>query len=764
MGNVGEARAAADRAYERDNDRIETLTARGFVALAELDLSLARALFEEGVRRAPGSALTRLGLGLTRIRRGELGEGRSELELAAVLSPGDAVIRSYLGKAYFDERQEKQSARQFEVATREDPNDPTPLFYSAIQKLSVNRPVEAVSDLQKAIDLNDARGVYRSRALLDEDLAARSATLGHIYRELGFEQRALFEGWRSLGAHPGDYSGHRFLADMYTALPRHEVARVSEVLQAQLLQPLSATHVSPSLAETDLALLETAGPSSPSLNEFNPLFRRNGLATQFTGLFGGRDLLADEAIVSGLWNRVAFSVGQFHYQTDGARGNNDQNRDFTNLFVQAQVSPSTMVQGEVRTEYSRTGDLSLRFDPEFFEPNLRQRTTGTSTRFGIRHDFGPTSQLLGSFVVQSRDRDIINSETDADEFTVNENTVEETSGVALEGRQLYRRGRVNWDFGGGFFRGDRQKTTLLRFEFLGETLFDEEQTLDAEPRQTNAYLYSNVSLSRDLTLTVGGSVDHFQTTLFERNQFNPKFGASWRPVPSTTVRVAAFRSLTRALVASQTIEPTQVAGFNQFFADREGADAWRYGVAVDTTLGAKAYAGAEYSWRNLTIPTDVISLSGEHDISSGPRDEQFGRAYFYVTPSRQIAASVEYLAERDAARLGTDRAQSLLLSLRSHRLPLTVSVFTPWGIFGRLRADFVKQRAVYYPFTQTSGSDDFWIVSGRAGYRFPRRYGRVVFDVANMFDQRTFLYEATDPGRPDLTRGRVATVRFELGL
>ena len=62
----------------------------------------------------------------------------------------------------------------------------------------MNRPVEALQDLQKSIELNDNRAVYRSRLLLDEDLAARSATLGRIYTDLGFQQLALVEGWKSL--------------------------------------------------------------------------------------------------------------------------------------------------------------------------------------------------------------------------------------------------------------------------------------------------------------------------------------------------------------------------------------------------------------------------------------------------------------------------------------------------------------------------------------------------------------------------------------
>jgi hypothetical protein len=37
--------------------------------------------------------------------------------------------------------------------------------------------------------------------------------------------------------------------------------------------------------------------------------------------------------------------------------------------------------------------------------------------------------------------------------------------------------------------------------------------------------------------------------------------------PGTTLRAAAFRVLKRTLITDQTLEPTQVAGFNQFFDD-----------------------------------------------------------------------------------------------------------------------------------------------------------------------------------------------------
>ena len=145
--------------------------------------------------------------------------GREEIAIAASLDPNSSLIRSYLGKAYYEEKRAKTASTQFAMAKELDPADPTPYFYDAILKQSVNRPVEALQDLQRSISLNDNRAVYRSRLLLDEDLAARSASLGRIYDDLGFQQLALVEGWKSVNADPANYSAHRFLADSYAALP-----------------------------------------------------------------------------------------------------------------------------------------------------------------------------------------------------------------------------------------------------------------------------------------------------------------------------------------------------------------------------------------------------------------------------------------------------------------------------------------------------------------------------------------------------------------
>jgi hypothetical protein len=88
------------------------------------------------------------------------------------------------------------------------------------------------------------------------------------------------EGWNSENTDPTNLSAHRFLSDTYSALPRHEIARVSELLQSQLLQPINITPIQPGLAESNLFLISSQGPSAPGFNTFNPLFNRNQATLQ----------------------------------------------------------------------------------------------------------------------------------------------------------------------------------------------------------------------------------------------------------------------------------------------------------------------------------------------------------------------------------------------------------------------------------------------------------------------------------------------------
>ncbi|MGH2356928.1 MAG: FecR domain-containing protein, partial [Candidatus Limnocylindria bacterium] len=252
FAELDRALEAAQKAAALEPNLSRTQTVLGYAYLMRIKTKDAKAAFEKAIELDSADPLPRLGLGLAEIREGDLHRGSREIEAAASLDPSNAIVRSYLGKAYYEEKRTGLDEREYSVAKELDPNDPTPYFYDAIAKQTTNRPVEALREMQRAIELNDNRAVYRSRLLLDADEAARSAAQARIYNDLGFQQLALVEGWKSVNTDPTNFSAHRFLADTYAILPRHEIARVSELLQSQLLQPLNMTPIQPRLAESNL--------------------------------------------------------------------------------------------------------------------------------------------------------------------------------------------------------------------------------------------------------------------------------------------------------------------------------------------------------------------------------------------------------------------------------------------------------------------------------------------------------------------------------
>ena len=400
LGNLDGAFEAARTATELAPNLARTQSVLGYAHLTQVRTGEARAAFARAIELDPSDPLPRLGLGLALIRDGKLAEGSKEIEVAVSLDPGQSLLRSYLGKAYFEAKREDLVGREYELAQQADPKDPTPYLYDAIAKQTTNRPVEALESFQKAVELNDNRAVYRSRLLLDSDAAARSASLGRVFSDLGFQSLALVEGWRSVNTDPSDFSAHRLLADSYAVLPRHEVARVSALLKSQLLQPLNMTPIQPQLGESNLPLVGAGGPGSLSFNEFNPLFNRDRVGAQGSFLVGEDSTLAGEGIVSGIHKKLSFSAGYSGYKTDGFRENADQEDQIANVFAQVELSPSTSIQAEYRYRNAEYGDLPLRFfsDDVFGgQRNTEERHTG---RFGLRHTFSPGSVLLASFMYQ----------------------------------------------------------------------------------------------------------------------------------------------------------------------------------------------------------------------------------------------------------------------------------------------------------------------------------------------------------------------------
>src|SRR5439155_1119417 len=71
--------------------------------------------------------------------------------------------------------------KEFDLARSLDSHDPTPWLYSALLLQQENRINEAIDHLEKSIERNDNRSLFRSRLLLDQYRAVRRANLARIY-------------------------------------------------------------------------------------------------------------------------------------------------------------------------------------------------------------------------------------------------------------------------------------------------------------------------------------------------------------------------------------------------------------------------------------------------------------------------------------------------------------------------------------------------------------------------------------------------------
>lgn len=716
---------AARKAESLNPELARTQSVLGFADLAEIDIDAADRSFNKAIALDPSDPLPHLGLGLTLIRRGELEKGTRLIETAVQLDANNAILRSYLGKAYYEARNKDFAGTEYNIAKEMDPMDPTPWFYDAILKQTTNRPIEALQDMQKAIELNDNRGVYRSQLLLDEDIATRQAGLGRIFNGLGFEDIANRQAMNALASDPSNYSAHRLLSDSYANQPRQEISRSSEYLQSQLLQPINYNPIPPSLAYTDLNIIRGIGPAETSFNEYNRLFERNGVRLTATGTYGSFDTVGDEASLAGIYDHLSFSLGQLHYNTDGFRENNGLKHDLYNVFAQYEISPELNVQAEYRHRETEHGDLELSGDPQNFDPLKNRRLVQDTYRYGARWSPAQHSDLLLSFIHANRTESNVQGFGIADLYT-------NLWSYDLETQYLFHDERFNVIAGGGMFRNENDNNFNFRSPFIcGFVSASCNSTFDNNVSQYFGYVYSNIKLKRGLNVTTGLSYDHYRDkggefSSAKLNEVNPKLGFIWQATDDLALRGAFFKSVKSAIVDNQIMQPSQIAGFNQFFDDLNGTSAWRYGIGLDSHFHPDVFAGVEASWRELRIPFQTDQY--------GHAQEELYRLYFDWTLTRQISMNSEF-------RFENYRSNNIPFpsSVETAFIPVEIRYFHPTGFFTSLKGTYVNQNTELNNFGGQGFVSDFYLVDAAVGYRFPKQYGLLSLEAKNLFDTE-FVY------------------------
>ena len=737
LGDKEGARETAARAVALAPDLARTQLVLGFAALADYRTEDAGAAFRRSIELDSSDPLAHLGLGLARIGSGELQAGRSELEVAVALDPNQALLRAYLGKAYFEERRSALDDQQFGIAKALDPFDPTAFLYDGIRKQTENRPVEALEDLEKSSALNDARAVYRSRLLLDKDQAARGTSVARVYSDLGFAELGAIEASRSLAIDPADASAHRFLSDIYQNERRREIARVSELAQAQMLQELNINPIQPSTSEANLNIVTAGGPANAGFNEFTPLFKRNQTQLSAAAMAGNNQTRNAEAVVSGLYDRYSFSLGALTYETDGWRPNNRLEQDVYNLFFQAALTEQLNVQAEFRHRESKEGDLAFNFDPRDFAADKRVEREQDTARLGLRYSFAPQTHLLLSYIHGEREEKLRETQdlppvVGTTTFS-NRQRVDERADQ-VEAQLLHATEAASVVAGGAWSKSRRTDKVDISIDdsVIGNLLAV--NTREKFPtRHPRAYTYVNIRSGSTAVWTLGASYDHFEQDSFHENRVNPKLGVQWDITPAVRLRAAAFQVIKPALVSNRTLEPTQIAGFNQLFDDINGTRSKRYGLGLDWKTTQDFRTGVEFTRRDLDEP--LLDALAARWITE-ERDERLHRLYADWTLSRRFALHSELVYDRYRSEHGIATADSNLPEkVVTWSVPVRLNYFDPSGVFAGLGVSWVDQTVRRSATaTQASGSDRFIVVDTSIGYRLEGRRGVISLAVKNLFD------------------------------
>ncbi|MDD5036800.1 MAG: FecR domain-containing protein [Methylococcaceae bacterium] len=748
LGNWEAAQDAAEKAVVLQPGNPLAQAVKGFALLGRDETGAAEALFDKAIELDSSASLPRFGLGLAKINAGDLDGGTEEISIAAALDPRNALIRSYLGKAYYEQKRGKFAQAQYGLAIQFDPKDPTAYFYDAIHKQTENRPIEALQEMHKAVELNDNRAVYRSRQMLDDDSAARGAALGRIFNQVGFQRLGQLEAFKSLESNPANYTAHRLLSDTYQSVPRHEFARVSELLQSQLLQPINITPVQPQQAENNLLTVSGLGPADAGMNEFNPLFARNGASLLASGIVGSFDTYGNETVLSAIHHPVSLSLGQTHLSTHGFRNNDDIDENLYSVFLQGRMTPDFNAQMEYRHREVENGFLGLRFAPtavELAQQNTsRRRENSDVYRFGAHWSPSASSDWLASMAYQ--DLQVKSGMNPAPGIHVGSSSPLQNYGGELQ--YLFRHPVFDAAIGGGHFEGNGNLLTSINqnqaipLSVLGALSLQNLNPTEINDgiRQSNGYAYFHVRYPNHFTWTLGHSVAAQSIFKFgiDTIRLNPKVGLTWRIRPETTLRLAYFRNQHPGMVAGQTLEPVQVAGFNQLYDDPLGSRTTRYGIALDHRFDSQVSAGIELSHRDLDFPFVRQDTTGHSLTSSNHWTERLYRAYWYWAPWEHISLRTEYTYEEFINR-SFNSSNSDPASTLTHTLPITLAYFSPTGWFASLRTTYVNQQV------DVGGkgyqSDDFTLVDTVLGYRLPNRLGLVQLEVKNLFDQ-SFRYQS----------------------
>jgi len=785
FGHIPEAVEALEKSLRLAPRNPEALALKWFLLGAQNRIREAITYFEQAMAIDGALGNAWLGRGLCRIRQGKADAGRKDLLVAAALEPQRALLRSYLGKAYSDAGDTERATKELALARKLDPKDPTAWLYLALLEQQNNQINDAVRDLEKSQDLNDNRRVYRSRLLLDQDRAVRGANLANVYRDAGMFDLSVWEAARAASADYANYSAHLFLADSYNHLQdpnlinlRYETPAESEYLLANLLAPVGAGVLSPTISQ----------------QEYSKLFERDRFGLISSTEYLSRGAWVQSGAQFGTFGNFTYDLEAFYRTDPGQRPNNDVEQRQLSALLKQQLTPQDSVYFQATHAELSGGDLFQYYDQgsaaQAFRFKEKQEPILT---LGYHHEWNPGVHTLFlaarlddrfSFTNSAQPTLLARRPGDAltavDGLTMHEQFEGKLEIYSAELQQIWQQPGHTTIVGTRFQYGHLDTKNLQNFPSRAASFFPDPpepaalQDISSLFRRISVYGYHFWQLTDALHLIGGVTYDrltfpeNFRTApLSEKEEtaaaVSPKAGLIWTHASNTTVRFAYTRALAGAsLDQSFQLEPSQVAGFIQSYRSiipesvagaNAGARFETFGFSLEKKFPSETYLGVAGELLNSEVKrTDgtflFLPLEFDFPIPSGLREHLDYTERSIIGSLNQLVGddwSVGVRYRLSQAVLSdnfvdvptgidfTEFLPSQKLESVLHQISLHTIYNHPSGMFAQFQALWnLQSNRGYAP---DRPGNDFWQLNAFVGYRFPGRKAELMIGVLNLTDK-----------------------------
>jgi ferric-dicitrate binding protein FerR (iron transport regulator) len=770
------ARTALARARELSPRNAQAFALEGFVALDERKPRTALDWFEQakGLDGSLGSSW--LGSGLAKLQLREFNEGRQDLQTGAALEPQRSLFRSYLGKAFSQTHDDALAKKDFRLAKELDPADPTPWLYSALHDQQINQVNESVRELERSVELNDNRSVFRSRLLLDRDLSIRSADLAAIYDEAGLIDFSRVTASRAVSEDYANFSGHLFLSrslqsneDPYDYNLRYETPRQSELLIGNLLAPVGGANLSQVLSQQDYLHYFDAGPVGLSS------------LTQY----GSQGDWQQAATFFGTIDDFSYALDSEYLSLNGQEPNADLESLRFILTAKQQFTPVDSVYFQVGYLNRESGDIVQHYDPAATDPDVRVKEQQEPTFYaGYHHEWGPGSHTL-LLVSYLRDHltlhdlhpnvlSILQSGgaiVDIGSYPFAELNFESQFGLAsVELQQIWENEFQSVIVGGRYQHGSAENSSVLVPLLPSANLAD---SIEPTMERIDGYAYYQVRPFTPLRITGGLAYDYLQFPVNadlpplsggeqSRSLVEPKAAAEFSPWSGGNLRAAFTRSLGGLYFDNSVrLEPAQLAGFTTAYRSMipesvvglvPGTQFQTAGVGFDQSLRSGTYFGIEgdilksNGSRNvgaisnstpIALPDSAALIRQDLDFRESSvslyLNQLLGNCWslgarYRVSEAELTSRYPDVPTSAPNAPLFNQDVSAVLGELQ-----LSALFNHPSGFFARWQSDLYYQHN--FDYTPALPGDSFWQQNVYIGYRLKHQHAEVRLGVLNLTGQ-----------------------------